>query len=114
LESIIIFHSYLIVFSEKDKEYFLSKNDLSLLYLKPVLLASLTIKSSKLEEVLLGKDLGFLDMPKILAVLDILFCHSSILGYYKDDEGRSLSLLISLHWYLCPYLFGFHNQNLLV
>jgi hypothetical protein len=106
LESIIIFHSYLIVFSEKDKEYFLSKNDLSLPYLKPVLLASLTVKSSKLGGVLLGKDLGFLDMPKILAVLDILFCHSSILGYYKDDEGRSLSLLISLHWYLCPYLFG--------
>jgi hypothetical protein len=101
LESIIIFHSYLIVFSEKDKEYFLSKNDLSLLYLKPVLLASLTIKSSKLGGVLLGKDLGFLDMPKILAVLDILFCHYSILGYYKDAEGIVLSLLISLHWYPC-------------
>jgi hypothetical protein len=29
-----------------------------------------------------------------------------ILNYTKDDEGRGLSLLISLHWYLCPYLFG--------
>jgi|GEM_PF-3643971 len=98
----MIFHSYLIVFSEKDKEYFLSKNDLSLLYLKPVLLAFLTIKSSKLGGVLLGKDLGFLDMPKILAVLDVLFYPSSILGYYKDDEDRGLSLLISLYWHLSP------------
>jgi len=64
------------------------------------------IKFSKLGGVLLGKDLGFLDIPKILAVLDILFCHYSILGYYKDTEGMVLSLLISLHWYPCPYLFG--------
>jgi len=41
------------------------------------------IKFSKLGGVLLGKDLGFLDIPKILAVLDILFCHYSILGYIR-------------------------------
>jgi len=55
------------------------------------------IKSSKLGGVLLGEELGFLDILKILAVLDTLFCPSSILGYYKDDEGRGLSLLISLY-----------------
>jgi hypothetical protein len=27
------------------------------------------------------------------------------LNYTKDDEGRCLSLLISLYWYLSPYLF---------
>jgi hypothetical protein len=64
------------------------------------------IKSSKLGGVLLGEELGFLDILKILAVLDTLFCPFPILGYYKDDEGRGLSLLISLYWHPCPYLFG--------
>jgi len=60
------------------------------------------IKSSKLGGILLGEELGFLDILKILAVLDILFCPSSILGYYKDDEGRGLSLLISFFFILAP------------
>jgi hypothetical protein len=71
------------------------------------------IKSSKLGGVLLGEELGFLDILKILAVLDTLFYLSSILGYYKDDEGRGLSLFISLYWHLCSYLFGISSRTLL-
>jgi len=111
----------LIVFSEKDKEYFLSKNDLSLLYLKPVLLASLTIKSSKLGGVLLGKDCSFrynshklscffrwisVPPPSLDIVRRSEKWNIKFLNYTKDDEGRGLSLLISLYWHLCPYLFG--------
>jgi len=46
------------------------------------------------------------------------------LNYTKDDEAaqilfipisssNTLSLLISLHWYLCPYLFGIQFKDVL-